>query len=621
MAQSDEEYTPTYWDLQEGAPAASWTSEMSKPLSWYYTNDASGLARARNDLAAWGGAPDIVKAIDAGKMDMNSLTSALTNLRWTTTHPQNTRFLDDILHNVATATGQAQNIPWTKFPTQSPLGETLGTVAEYLPQAVLAVASLGQSIPLQAALLSGGMAGALSAGIGGRDPLMGALTGAAGSGLGALAKPYISDAISGVFEGGDTFAQGAQALGDQAASQLTSQLTGVLPYAPTSLTAEGLGASLGALIPSAAETVIVPGVSTAISDLASNIGAQALGPGLGALSATELLNATGQPYYEPDVTTTTSAPTEPSPETVLIEGNLSTGPSFADMASAYGTQAAANLAARAASGIQSGNLTYSQIEPETEVVKIEAQKPTVTATELTPEQKALIGGLGAGAVAGLTGGLTDPAAIQQAAGNLTASPEDTSTIDKIIGGAKAVGIASSLLGGLGGGGTSGTGATGTIPSSLAADKALKPIFSASLPTLPRTTGVGAPRELRDLSGIDWYRYGQGPERSFFTNIPERVVTAARGGSLAVPHKPRASFAVQGPGDGRSDDIPALLSDGEYVMDAETVSLLGNGSNKAGAARLDGMRKNIRKQKGKALAKGRFSVPAKAPQTYLRGGRT
>ena len=368
---------------------------------------------------------------------------------------------------------------------------------------------------------------------------------------------FRSDAISGVFGGGDTFAQGAQALGDQAASQLTSQLTGVLPYAPTSLTAEGLGASLGALIPSAAETVIVPGVSTAISDLASNIGAQA----------------------------------------------------------------ATNLATQLASNLQPGNLTYSQIEPETEVVKIEAQKPTVTTTELTPEQKAFIGGLGAAGATTLAQNLTSPSAIQQAAGNLTASPEDTSTIDKIIGGAKAVGLASSLLGGLGGGGTSGTGAAGTIPSSLAADKALRPIFSASLPTLPSTTGVGAPRELRDLSGIDWYKYGQGPERSFFTNIPERVVTAARGGSLAVPHKPRASFAVQGPGDGRSDDIPALLSDGEYVMDAETVSLLGNGSNKAGAARLDGMRKNIRKQKGKALAKGRFSVPAKAPQTYLRGGRT
>ena len=86
-------------------------------------------------------------------------------------------------------------------------------------------------------------------------------------------------------------------------------------------------------------------------------------------------------------------------------------------------------------------------------------------------------------------------------------------------------------------------------------------------------------------------------------------------------RPSKSFAVQGAGDGRSDDIPAVLSDGEYVMDAETVALLGNGSNKAGAAQLDRFRANVRKHKGKALAKGRFSVNAKNPQAYMAGGRS
>jgi hypothetical protein len=57
------------------------------------------------------------------------------------------------------------------------------------------------------------------------------------------------------------------------------------------------------------------------------------------------------------------------------------------------------------------------------------------------------------------------------------------------------------------------------------------------------------------------------------------------------------------------------------MDAETVALLGNGSNKAGAAQLDRFRANVRKHKGKDLAKGRFSVNAKNPQAYMAGGRT
>jgi hypothetical protein len=74
--------------------------------------------------------------------------------------------------------------------------------------------------------------------------------------------------------------------------------------------------------------------------------------------------------------------------------------------------------------------------------------------------------------------------------------------------------------------------------------------------------------------------------------------------------------VGGPGTGRSDSIDAKLSDGEYVIDAETVALLGDGSSKAGAKRLDQFRANIRKQKGRELAKGKFSPDAKRPEQYL-----
>lgn len=76
--------------------------------------------------------------------------------------------------------------------------------------------------------------------------------------------------------------------------------------------------------------------------------------------------------------------------------------------------------------------------------------------------------------------------------------------------------------------------------------------------------------------------------------------------------------AQGGGSGRDDSIPARLSDGEYVIDAETVALLGNGSTDAGARALDSMRRNVRMQKGKALAKGKFSPNAKSPLAYLGG---
>ena len=88
---------------------------------------------------------------------------------------------------------------------------------------------------------------------------------------------------------------------------------------------------------------------------------------------------------------------------------------------------------------------------------------------------------------------------------------------------------------------------------------------------------------------------------------------AMGGPLAQV----ARFA-RGAGSGRDDTINARLSDGEYVMDAETVAMLGDGSSKEGARRLDQMRESLRSHKGKALAKGKFSPDAKSPLEYIKG---
>lgn len=73
--------------------------------------------------------------------------------------------------------------------------------------------------------------------------------------------------------------------------------------------------------------------------------------------------------------------------------------------------------------------------------------------------------------------------------------------------------------------------------------------------------------------------------------------------------------VQGAGDGQSDDIPAMLADGEYVFDADTVAALGNGSNKAGAGVLDRFREALREHKRSAPTD---KIPPKAaPLTYLK----
>lgn len=77
--------------------------------------------------------------------------------------------------------------------------------------------------------------------------------------------------------------------------------------------------------------------------------------------------------------------------------------------------------------------------------------------------------------------------------------------------------------------------------------------------------------------------------------------------------------ARGPGDGTSDDINAKLSDGEYVMDAATVSMLGNGSNDAGARKLDELRTRLRKHAGQKLVKGQQFMKAKQPTSYMKKG--
>ena len=200
-------------------------------------------------------------------------------------------------------------------------------------------------------------------------------------------------------------------------------------------------------------------------------------------------------------------------------------------------------------------------------------------------------------------------------------------------------LAAGLIGGGGGKGQTGYyggGGSGRLNS----------IFSAKLPAAGGLGTIGATRTPRALGDVDWLTYATRPELRFFdyaqpatpapvtTPVPGNPAgpamyvpndnTFARGGGAFAAKRggrsQRTEFAVNGPGTGRSDDIPAVLSDGEYVIDAETVALLGDGSSRAGAKKLDELRVKIRKHKGQKLAKGRFSANAKRPEAYLSGGR-
>jgi hypothetical protein len=151
----------------------------------------------------------------------------------------------------------------------------------------------------------------------------------------------------------------------------------------------------------------------------------------------------------------------------------------------------------------------------------------------------------------------------------------------------------------------GLGALAGLYANSKANKQAAPVplpASLSKPLTPLTLQ----RTVNKPTGRDLLHYGESPEGEFqFFN--DQYVPKAGGGD------------VRGPGSGRDDKIDALLSDGEYVMDAETVAMLGDGSLDEGARRLDQMRANLRKHKGQALAKGKFSPDAKAPEQYLPGG--
>jgi hypothetical protein len=91
-----------------------------------------------------------------------------------------------------------------------------------------------------------------------------------------------------------------------------------------------------------------------------------------------------------------------------------------------------------------------------------------------------------------------------------------------------------------------------------------------------------------LTGMDLIR--QNPEK-YSVGVPFQSPPpgAANGGD--IQHFPRKNGAIYGPGTETSDDIPAMLSDGEFVMTARAVRGAGNGSREAGMRRMyDMMRK-------------------------------
>jgi hypothetical protein len=145
-------------------------------------------------------------------------------------------------------------------------------------------------------------------------------------------------------------------------------------------------------------------------------------------------------------------------------------------------------------------------------------------------------------------------------------------------------------------------------SSVTTDSVFNPTITKTNPNmLPAAPVVNMPSRLAALKHI-------------FSGIGSKQPRLAAGGALpskytdAAPkgHNPEfvtglTGYYAQGKGTGQSDDIPAMLHDGDYVADADLVAALGDGSSKAGAEALEKFRRQIPHQES---AEGGAVVPAK-----------
>jgi hypothetical protein len=142
--------------------------------------------------------------------------------------------------------------------------------------------------------------------------------------------------------------------------------------------------------------------------------------------------------------------------------------------------------------------------------------------------------------------------------------------------------------------------------------------------LARPLNTIMPTPMAD-GGAAYYTYGQSVDPLDYLGNENGMAYGglAHGGVHHADNAPivqgrkdyRQGSAVTGPGDGQSDDIPAMLADGEYVFDADTVAQLGNGSTKAGSQMLDKFREEIRQHKRSAPV-NKIPPPSKSPLAYL-----
>ena len=142
----------------------------------------------------------------------------------------------------------------------------------------------------------------------------------------------------------------------------------------------------------------------------------------------------------------------------------------------------------------------------------------------------------------------------------------------------------------------------------------KPSFMASAPSMLSaapvvgTAGIG---NLHTLSPLKHLKQGIRKDAQPTSLLAQGGLPHKYQKALPEGHKPEfitglTGYYADGRGTGQSDDIPAMLHEGDYVMDADTVASFGDGSSKAGAQVMDKLHHEVPHK----MAVGGTPVPAK-----------
>jgi hypothetical protein len=128
-------------------------------------------------------------------------------------------------------------------------------------------------------------------------------------------------------------------------------------------------------------------------------------------------------------------------------------------------------------------------------------------------------------------------------------------------------------------------------------------FRGLFSQLQNQGAFGAPQFTYNPDNQTYAQVGNNAPAYIYDQTAQEYKQMAAGGIASLPEYAAGGTLLRGPGDGMSDDIPAVikgvkeqraaLADGEFVIPADVVSHLGNGSTDAGARKLYTMMAKVR----------------------------